>query len=88
MINLQDLLTLEGIITFLISLVAFFISVSFHEFAHGFAAVKCGDMTPKLQNRYTLNPLAHFDLTGLICFLFAGFGSSRNCIGDISGYLL
>ena len=48
-----------------------------HEFAHGFAAVKSGDLTPKLQNRYTLNPFAHFDLPGLLCFLFAGFGWAK-----------
>ena len=45
-----------------------------HEFAHGFVAVKCGDPTPKLYGRYTLNPLAHFDWLGLACFVFAGFG--------------
>jgi Zn-dependent protease len=48
-----------------------------HEFAHAFAAVKNGDLTPRLNNRYTLNPLAHFDLIGLICFAFVGFGWAK-----------
>lgn len=48
-----------------------------HEFAHAFAAVKSGDMTPKLYNRYTLNPLAHFDLVGLACFIVARFGWAK-----------
>ncbi|MBQ3597041.1 MAG: site-2 protease family protein [Clostridia bacterium] len=56
---------------------ALLIVLPFHEFAHGFAAVKSGDLTPKLQNRYTLNPFAHFDLPGLLCFLFAGFGWAK-----------
>lgn len=34
-------------------------------------------MTPKLYNRYTINPLAHFDLIGLIGFIFAGFGWAK-----------
>ena len=48
-----------------------------HEFAHAFAAVKSGDMTPKRYNRYTLNPFAHFDMLGLACFVLAGFGWAR-----------
>ena len=51
--------------------------LSVHEFAHAFVAVKFGDPTPKLCNRYTLNPLAHFDILGLVCFLFAGFGWAK-----------
>ncbi len=48
-----------------------------HEFAHAFVAVRNGDPTPKLYNRYTINPLAHFDLLGLACFAFAGFGWAK-----------
>lgn len=48
-----------------------------HEFAHAFAADKSGDLTPRLNGRYTLNPLAHFDIIGLIMFLFAGFGWAK-----------
>ena len=53
---------------------AIFIGLTFHEFAHAFVAYKLGDQTPKLQGRVTLNPLAHIDMTGLLCLFFIGFG--------------
>ncbi|MDH5347692.1 MAG: site-2 protease family protein [Nitrospira sp.] len=48
-----------------------------HEYAHGWAAEKCGDSTAKLQGRLTVNPLAHVDPFGtvilpLICLLLPG----------------
>lgn len=48
-----------------------------HEFAHAFVAVKCGDDTPRFAGRYTLNPLAHFDALGLVCFVLARFGWAK-----------
>ena len=56
---------------------ALMVVLSLHEFAHAYAAVKNGDHTPKLMNRYTLNPLAHFDLVGLCCFALVGFGWAK-----------
>ena len=67
----------EKIIEYLSIFLALMIVLPVHEFAHGFAAVKNGDFTPKAYNRYTLNPLAHFDLVGLICFTFLGFGWAK-----------
>lgn len=48
-----------------------------HEYAHGWAANRCGDPTAKLQGRLTMNPLAHIDLFGtvilpLLCLLLPG----------------
>jgi Zn-dependent protease len=48
-----------------------------HEYAHGWAADKCGDPTAKLQGRLTMNPLAHIDPFGtiilpLICLILPG----------------
>ena len=48
-----------------------------HEYAHGWAADKCGDPTAKLQGRLTMNPLAHIDPFGTIilpvmCLLLPG----------------
>ncbi len=37
-----------------------------HEYAHGWAAYRCGDATAKRQGRLTLNPLAHIDPFGTI----------------------
>lgn len=48
-----------------------------HEFAHAFVAVKCGDNTPKMMGRLTINPFAHFDMLGLLCFVFAHFGWAK-----------
>ena len=50
------------------------IGLSFHEFAHAFVAYRCGDPTPTLQNRVTINPAAHIDPIGFIALLFIGFG--------------
>ncbi len=53
---------LHGLLLFL-GFVAF---VSLHEFAHAWTACKCGDDTPRLQGRLTLDPLAHIDFLGTI----------------------
>lgn len=65
------------IINYISMFLALMLVLPLHEFAHGFAAVKNGDITPKLYNRYTINPFAHFDMMGLLCFLFAGFGWAK-----------
>lgn len=65
----------------LVHYIAVFLAVTivltFHEFAHAFVAVKCGDLTPKLNGRLSLNPLRHFDITGLVMFVFVGFGWAK-----------
>jgi len=50
------------------------LSITFHEFAHALVANICGDPTPKLEGRLTLNPLKHLDLLGSIMLLIIGFG--------------
>jgi Zn-dependent protease len=63
------------------SLLAQFLAVtvvlSFHEFAHAYAAYKCGDPTAKFSGRMTLNPAKHFDPIGLVMFAIAGFGWAK-----------
>jgi Zn-dependent protease len=54
-----------------------FIAFPVHEFAHAATAVALGDETPRLQGRYTLNPLVHIDPMGAILILFAGFGWAK-----------
>ncbi len=51
--------------------------MTFHEFAHAFAAYKCGDLTAKFAGRMTLNPLKHFDPLGILMFALAGFGWAK-----------
>ena len=50
------------------------IAITFHEFAHGYAAYKLGDDTAKNQGRLSLNPLDHLDPIGTLMLLVAGFG--------------
>lgn len=64
----------NNIVTLLISIPAILIAITFHEFAHGYAADKLGDDTPRRQGRLNLNPMSHLDPIGTILILFAGFG--------------
>lgn len=50
------------------------VAITFHEFAHGYAAYKLGDDTAKNDGRLSLNPLAHLDPIGTLMLLVAGFG--------------
>lgn len=68
---------MDKILNYISVFLALIIVLPLHEFAHAFAAVKNGDLTPKLAGRYTLNPLAHFDVIGLLCFVLAGFGWAK-----------
>ena len=59
------------------SFLAVVVVLTFHEFAHAFAAYHSGDPTPKLMRRLTLNPFRHFDIIGLIAFSLVGFGWAK-----------
>lgn len=50
------------------------VAITFHEYAHAFAADKLGDDTPRNQGRLSLNPLAHLDPFGVIMLIFAHIG--------------
>ncbi len=54
-----------------------FVAFPVHEFAHAAAAVALGDNTPRLQGRYTLNPLAHIDPLGAVLIALTGFGWAK-----------
>lgn len=62
-----------SVIGLLISFALLLVSVSVHEFAHGWVAYKCGDNTAKYSGRLTLNPLAHVDPVGTIILPIALF---------------
>ena len=61
-------------ISILLTLPAVIIAITFHEFAHAFAADKLGDTTPRNQGRLTLNPLTHLDPVGFVLLMFAHVG--------------
>lgn len=65
------------IIELIASFFAVVVVLTLHEFAHAFVAYKCGDPTPKIYGRLSVNPLKHFDLIGLICFTLVGFGWAK-----------
>ena len=58
----------------IVSIPAVLIAITFHEFAHGYAAYKLGDDTAKNEGRLSLNPFDHLDPIGSLMLLFAGFG--------------
>lgn len=62
------------LIGILLSAPGVLIAITFHEFAHGYAAYKLGDDTAKSQGRLSLNPLHHLDPIGTLMLLVAGFG--------------
>ncbi len=64
----------NGLLILLLTLPAILIAITFHEFAHAFAADKLGDDTPRRQGRLTLNPLKHIDPVGFALMIVAGFG--------------
>ena len=41
-------------------------AITLHEAAHGYAALRFGDRTAKMEGRITLNTLRHIDLVGTI----------------------
>ncbi len=59
-------------------LVVLYFSISFHEFAHAWAANRNGDDTARLMGRMTLNPIPHIDPVGTLIiplswFFMSGF---------------
>jgi Zn-dependent protease len=59
---------------FLVFIISLIIAITIHEFAHAWTADKLGDPTPRLNDRLTLNPLAHLDPIGTLALLIARVG--------------
>lgn len=64
----------DKLLSLVLTLPAVLIAITFHEFAHAYAADKLGDDTPRRQGRLNLNPLSHLDPIGSVMLVFAGFG--------------
>lgn len=73
----NNLTARDAVLYFLISIFVYFVSLSLHEFAHAFVAVKMGDPTPKQAGRLTLNPFKHLDIMGFLCFMLVGFSWAK-----------
>ena len=66
------------ILGFLYTLPIFLVSLTIHEYAHGWMAYRYGDDTAKRMGRLTLNPIAHISLIGTIILpLIAHFGWAK-----------
>jgi Zn-dependent protease len=55
--------------------VALLLSVTLHEYGHAWAAIWMGDDTPKVNGRFSWNPLRYLDPIGIGMFLLIGFGA-------------
>ena len=62
------------LLALLLTLPAVIVAITFHEYAHAFAADRLGDDTPRMQGRLNLNPMSHIDPVGFMLLMFAGFG--------------
>lgn len=67
-------MTRQELLGILLTLPGVIVAITFHEFAHAYAAYKLGDDTPKMQGRLNLNPLSHMDPIGFILLIFAHVG--------------
>jgi len=77
MLNFSELTSPAFWINLLWILPALLISITIHEFAHAFAAVKMGDPTPERAGRLSLNPLDHLDPIGTIALILFRFGWAK-----------
>jgi len=53
------------------------IALSFHEWAHAFAAYKLGDPTARNVGRMSINPFRHIDPIGFVMLLLVRFGWAK-----------
>ena len=65
------------IVEFLLTALAVIITLTVHEFFHGYAAYKLGDNTAKNMGRLSLNPIHHIDPIGAVCLLFFHVGWAK-----------
>jgi Zn-dependent protease len=62
---------------YLLSLPPLLLAITFHEFFHGYIALRMGDPTAKDAGRLSFNPLRHIDPIGFIALILFKFGWAR-----------
>ncbi len=67
----------NAIIGLLIVAPVLLMGLTFHEYAHGYAAYKLGDPTAKNMGRLSLSPFKHLDLMGTLSMLLVGIGWAK-----------
>ena len=65
------------LIFFLLAFPGRILALSLHEFSHAWVADRCGDNTPRMTGRLTINPLRHLDPMGTLMMLLLGFGWAK-----------
>ncbi len=65
------------IVQLIIQLPILLISLTIHEFSHGYVAYILGDDTAKRAGRLTLNPISHIDPIGLLMLFIARIGWAK-----------
>ncbi len=68
---------IDTVITYAMIFCASIISLTLHECAHGYTALRLGDPTAKQSGRLTLNPLKHIDPLGLLMFIVLKIGWAK-----------
>lgn len=67
----------EFFIAIILLFVPLLISITIHEWAHGYTAYKFGDPTPAIQGRLSFNPFAHLDPVGVLMLFIIGIGWAK-----------
>lgn len=65
----------------LLALPVLLLSLTAHEFAHAWVALKQGDDTAYMQGRVSMNPMAHLDWIGTILFPAIAIGTGAPLLG-------
>ena len=78
---MPDIQISQKLISFILFLPMFFLSITIHEYAHAFSASKLGDDTAQKTGRLTFNPIKHADLIGTVIMPLASFASGFALIG-------
>ncbi len=68
---------MDFLLQIIIQLPILLISLTIHEYSHGYVAYKLGDDTAKRAGRLTLNPISHIDPLGLIMLFIARIGWAK-----------
>lgn len=78
---MEEFNVIDGIGRLGLMFVPFLFALCFHEWAHGWVALKRGDPTAMMMGRLTLNPLAHVDWVGTVLIPLVSIFSGVSFIG-------
>ena len=68
---------MNEVLYYILTALAALISLTVHEYCHGYVAYRLGDNTAKAMGRLTLNPIKHIDPYGAICMVLFHIGWAK-----------